>query len=303
MAAPRRRPWAPPVAPAHASQAIAVAGSIGASRPPEIPSDATASAADPSTATTSACPFDDAVHGSTSCRTASSTSGSSMRTQSSKVAAMKSAESGNGGAGAATPSSLYSATPYAGSQGCRANGMSSGLTTSSGIDCPRSAHSWAMNPSRGPDGSRGRRSSKRCCWATTSVNGPIVNRPPSSSSINAAHSAGAHNAKRYSANVAAGHSCRPVFTAARVRLRSSLSSAQSAEAENLSMRRTSPSRSARCTRSSISLTPSARGIAAPTGRWGRQGSRSAIRRASASPRPRRRRAAWRSPAERDRRHG
>ena len=63
------------------------------------------------------------------------------------------------------------------------------------------------------------RSANVWCTATTSVSGPIVNRPLSSSSTCAAHSAGAHSARRYSASVAAGHSWRPVVTAARARSR------------------------------------------------------------------------------------
>src|SRR4051812_6727932 len=107
-----------------------------------------------------------------------------------------------------------------------------------------------MNPSRGPSLSAGRNSSNWWCWATTSVNGPIVNLPLSSSRTSAAHSAGAHNASRYSANVATGHSWRPVATAALLRLRNSSNAGQSRLAHNESTIRTKPSRSARCTRSS-----------------------------------------------------
>ena len=66
IAAPRRRPWAPPLAPAHASQAIACDGAIFASVPDATPRAATAAAAEPSTATISTWPFDEVIHGSIS---------------------------------------------------------------------------------------------------------------------------------------------------------------------------------------------------------------------------------------------
>ena len=72
-------------------------------------------------------------------------------------------------------------------------------------------------PARGrrrPPGARARGSGASSahvwCWATTSVSGPIVKRPEPSSRTPAAHAAGASSARRYSASVAAGHSCRPV---------------------------------------------------------------------------------------------
>ncbi len=92
---------------------------------------------------------------------------------------------------------------------------------------PRSARSWATMAARGPGSSSGASSAHVWSWATTSVSGPIVNRPDPSSSTPAAQSAGASSASRYSASVAAGHSCRPVPTAWRARSRSRRNRGQS----------------------------------------------------------------------------
>ena len=94
-------------------------------------------------------------------------------------------------------------------------------------------------------------------------------------------------------------------TAARLRLRSSSSAGQSAFAQNLSTRRTSPSRSARWTRSSTSRTHTiGHGYRRPDWSTGNTGfADDPLRRAPAAPRPRRRRAAWRSPAAPARRCG
>ena len=78
----------------------------------------------------------------------------------------------------------------------------------------------------------------------------MENRPLSSSSTFAAHSAGAHRASRYSASVAAGHSWRPVCTAWRARSRACSSPSQSCALVSESIHRTSPSRSARWINSS-----------------------------------------------------
>ena len=47
------------------------------------------------------------------------------------------------------------------------------------IRSPRSARSWATTAARGPGSSSGASSAHVWCWATTSVSGPIVNRPRS----------------------------------------------------------------------------------------------------------------------------
>ena len=78
-AAPRRRPWAPPLAPAHASQAIASRAEIGASLPAVTPSAATADSGDALDGDDLDAAIRRRVHGSISWRTASVTSGSSMQ--------------------------------------------------------------------------------------------------------------------------------------------------------------------------------------------------------------------------------
>ena len=87
------------------------------------------------------------------------------------------------------PRRVYSASAYAGSHGCGRTGCRAGRPRRRDRSWPRSAHSWAMKPSRGPAGRCGAQARRTSwCWATTSVSGPIVNRPLSSSSTCAAHS-------------------------------------------------------------------------------------------------------------------
>ena len=98
------------------------------------------------------------------------------------------------------------------------------------IASPRSTRSWATNAARGPRSSTGASSAHVWCWAATSVSGPIVNRPTVRRSRRAPRPrtrGGASRARRYSASVAAGQSCRPVSTAWRARSRSRSSPAQS----------------------------------------------------------------------------
>ena len=86
----------------------------------------------------------------------------------------------------------------------------------SSIGSPRIARSCATNVARGPRSRWSTRSPHEWCCAATSVSGPIVKRPDSpslSSSTAATYSGSASSARRYSASVAAGHSCRPVSTA------------------------------------------------------------------------------------------
>src|SRR5215218_4692801 len=109
-AAPRRRPCAPPLAPAHPNQATASVGGNDAQRADGRPSARNAPGASPSTVTTSARPFDDVVHGSTSWRTASSTASSSTRDGAVGGRATSMSGPGGGGAGNAPPSSPYSAS-------------------------------------------------------------------------------------------------------------------------------------------------------------------------------------------------
>ena len=91
----------------------------------------------------------------------------------------------------------------------------------------------------------GRSSAHEWCWAITSVSGPIVNRPASSAIIGAAHSGGATRARRYSASVAAGHSCRPGGHGGAAPVAGQPQAGPVPSAVRSSTRRTRPSRSAR----------------------------------------------------------
>src|SRR5258705_12696475 len=86
-------------------------------------------------------------------------------------------ESGSCGAGADSPSSLYSARQYRGSHDCSSNGISKGFARSAGRSCPPRAHSRAQKANPSATGTADQGCADFWVLAPGSVNVPSVELP------------------------------------------------------------------------------------------------------------------------------